>query len=110
MVPGQVLNVVVTMRNTGNTTWTSAGGYALAVAQDDCGMLSSAQIDLSPADLILPATNFDFLITLTAPATPGTCHLQFRMAQTGLQFGPTVSKNVTIAVPANAVSDWTDYE
>lgn len=110
MTPGQFLNVVVTMRNTGNTTWTAADGFSLQVLADDCAMLPGSSIQLFPADSVPPFSNFDFLTTLTAPPTPGTCSVQFRMAQNAAPFGGIVVKSVIIASPPNVVKDWKLYE
>ncbi len=110
MAPNQQLIVTITMRNTGNTTWTQADGYELFEIADACSMLPGSAITLVPSDAILPSTNFDFLATITAPASPMVCNVQFQMRQNGVPFGVIGNRNVTAQNPPNAGRDWTQYE
>ncbi|MBI3736167.1 FG-GAP repeat protein, partial [Candidatus Sumerlaeota bacterium] len=110
MTTGQLLNVVITMRNNGTTTWTGANGYALSIIADPCGLMPGATIPLGPGEAVTPSTNHDFLTAIVAPGTPASCNVQARMAQNGIPFGATMSRTVMVAFPANDVTDWSVYE
>ncbi len=110
MKTGTQLIVTFTFRNTGNTTWTLADGYALQALVDDCAMLPSSEISLIPTDSVSPFTNFEFLSTLNAPYSPGSCNLQLQMTQNGVPFGAVLNRTVIIEEPVNATKDWTVFE
>ncbi|MBI1785785.1 hypothetical protein HYR69_11630, partial [Candidatus Sumerlaeota bacterium] len=110
MLTGQLLNVTLTMRNNGNTTWTVTDGYDLHVLSDPCGVLPGASIAFGPADAVPPFTNWDFLTTVVAPGTPGSCTIQVRMRQNGIDFGATLSRTINVVTPVNAAIDWDAYE
>ncbi len=110
MAPNQQLIVTITMRNTGNTTWTLADGYELSVITDSCSMFPGATIPLAPTDAIPPFTNFEFLVTITAPGAPAGCNLQFQMQQNAVLFGGIGNRSVNVQMPPNAGRDWSLYE
>jgi len=98
------------MNNTGNTTWTQAGGYELIVVADPCSMFTAATFPLGPSDNIAPGTFFDFSPSIQAPAAPTSCTVQMQMWQSGVTFGAVYSETVEIISGINAVKHWADYE
>ncbi len=90
MVPGQVGQVRITMRNTGTSTW-----------QPDSSALSSYVLSLTPAasqvwgvhkvgvprSPILPGRSVDFEFSIVAPG-PGAYHFQWHMAHESVGTGP----------------------
>ena len=114
-LPSQIIvstagNFGLRMNNTGNTTWTQAGGYELIVVADPCSMFTAATFPLGPSDNIAPGTFFDFSPSIQAPAAPTSCTVQMQMWQSGVTFGAVYSETVEIISGINAVKHWADYE
>jgi len=91
IVHGQTFTGSVTMKNIGTGSW-AAGTHSLAtIATNTFGVASIA------SGSVAPNANGVFSTTFTAPATPGTYKLQFRMQHTATKFGQA-STQVTITV------------
>jgi len=107
---GQSTTVSVTMKNTGTTTWTQAGGYKLGTQnpQDNTLWTGATRIYLSGSDSIAPNQSKTFTFTITAPTTPGTYNFQWRMVQEGVQWFGAYSTNVSIQV-ISAPADDADF-
>jgi len=103
----------VTVKNTGNTTWTAPGGYLFGVVSDPCGVLPTNRFPVREGDAVAPNETYQFLLSLTAPPNPGLCSITLRMYQdsgAGL-FGDLISENLNVVPsPANAARDWTIYQ
>jgi hypothetical protein len=102
MEAGQQLPVELTFRNTGATTWTRAAGYQLG-ADGDSDPFTTARQPLANADRIAPDQQKTFSFNLTAPNTPGTYTVRWRMLREGEdRFGATFTRQiqVTAAPPA----------
>jgi len=96
-IPAQIASdhttpVTITLLNTGNTVWSAAGGYALAVDNDGCTMTLVNSIPLDDSAAVNPGESYTFSFLLNAPATFGfACPLEFQMIQQGVgAFGPPI--------------------
>lgn len=100
---GQPYNIQVTMNNSGSTTWTEAAKFRLGAQNpQDTRAWTIAGRGLLPAGAsVTTGQNVTFTIPITAPTTPGTYNLQWKMVQDGVEwFGP-VTTNVSVTVTAN---------
>ena len=109
MAPNQALLIAITLRNRGNTIWTSPN-YALAAVNDPCNLFGAALIPVGAGDAVAPFTNYDFLWQVTAPPTEGPCALTFQMTESGVNFGPTLQHTINVVTPPNAARNWAAYE
>ncbi|MBN2361960.1 MAG: hypothetical protein JXR83_21090, partial [Deltaproteobacteria bacterium] len=90
-----------TMRNTGNTTWTSANGYTWDyVSNERFG--AAAHTELAAGTSVAPGSSYAWDVTMTAPSTPGTYRGYWRMNHSGSGlFGDNVwIEIVVVAGPA----------
>ncbi len=99
VLTGQVSNVSVRMRNTGNTTWTTAGGYALAAVNPAENTVWGGNRAVLAADTA-PGQEAIFDFVAVAPMTPGTNNFQWQMSQTGPGLFGAPSANVAVTVRA----------
>jgi len=81
LAPGQSTTVSITMRNTGNTTWTTADGYRLGTEgpRDNTLWTGSTRVELPGA--ISPGQEATFSFSITAPSAAGDYDFQWRMVQ-----------------------------
>jgi hypothetical protein len=89
LYPGETFDVSITMRNTGNTTWTSSDLYRLgAIDPQDNIYWGTNRIEL-PHD-VNPGDTVTFTATLQAPSEEGLYTFHWRMVQDGVAwFGDT---------------------
>ncbi|MGH9916763.1 MAG: hypothetical protein ACRD63_15915, partial [Pyrinomonadaceae bacterium] len=81
MMTGQQYNVSVTMRNSGDKTWTRTGNYNLGSRTDgNTNWLSGGNRVGLPSDR-LPGETATFNFIVTAPSTPGNYNFQWQMVQ-----------------------------
>ena len=87
------MNVSVTMRNLGPSTWTAGQQFRLgAIGNGWEGGRAYLTSDVPPN------TDVTFNFTVTAPSTPGNYNFRWRMLQEGVQFFGDASTNVPITV------------
>lgn len=99
MTAGQKYNVSVTMKNTGSTTWTEAGGYRLSSYNPSGNTRWGLdRVHMPGAASITPGNNFTFSFSVTAPVTPGTYNFQWRMLLNGTGTFGQASTNVSVVV------------
>ncbi|MFH1176911.1 MAG: cellulase family glycosylhydrolase [Acidobacteriota bacterium] len=67
--PGETATASITVRNTGSTTWTAAGGYRLGAA-GDADSFGPGRVELGPDDEVQPGDSHTFIVTLGAPLQP----------------------------------------
>jgi uncharacterized protein affecting Mg2+/Co2+ transport len=99
MVAGQQYQVSVTMRNTGNVTWTYEGRYKLGSQNPNDNMTwGRNRVLLSAATPVPPGATHTFTFNVTAPAASGVYQFQWRMLQEGNgKFGDfTANQSVTV--------------
>ena len=82
MTPAENVTVTVTMRNTGNTTWTKARGYRLG-SQNPAGSTTWGMeyVELDESDSITQGEEKSFFFGITAPSTDDLYHFQWQMMQ-----------------------------
>jgi len=87
------------MKNTGTSTWTQAGGYALVSQNPTNNTVWGTNRLLIPSSAsVAPGASIELFNTLTAPATPGTVAMQWRMSHNGTLFGdPSASLNIIVS-------------
>jgi hypothetical protein len=86
----------VTVRNTGHTTWTRAGGYKLG-GVDDEDPLRDTRVWLDEGDVVAPGVRFRFDLTLSAPADPGRRVSDWRMVRELVRwFGESAAAEVDV--------------
>ena len=96
---GETFTARVTMRNTGNTTWSDAESILLAVDGSD-PMGGPEQVRLGDAT-IAPDGTHAFELSLTAPLEPGDHVARFRMDRFGTaRFGDVAEIQITVEPPA----------
>lgn len=103
MVAGQSYSVSVTMKNTGNTTWTTAANYKLGSQNpgDNYIWRSTNRVALSSS--VAPGQQHTFTFTVTAPTTAGSYNFQWKMVREYVAWIGTPSTNVLVTVnPATA--------
>jgi hypothetical protein len=95
MNAGQTYTVNITVQNTGSTTWTAGGNYKLGFVGDR-PPFGPARVLLDPSASVAPGQQYTFTFTITAPTTPGTYTMQYRMVQESVTwFGQSTTTSVT---------------
>jgi hypothetical protein len=97
MTAGEFSTVSITMKNTGNTTWTAGTNYRLGSQNPQDNMTWGLNRVALPND-VPPGATVTFTFDVFAPAKSGTFNLQWRMVQDGVEwFGP-LTPNVAVSV------------
>jgi hypothetical protein len=78
--------VTYTFKNTGTTTWSSAGAY-LVITQDPANNSIWGFNHLAMPGTVAPGATVVISAPCKAPATPGTYGMQIQLAKNGLPFG-----------------------
>lgn len=87
------------IENTGTTTWSTAGGYALAHVGGDL-LGAAAPVALGSGETIAPKAQKTWAVSFVAPSTPGTYGGDFRMDRSGKgPFGATLHLDVVVTEP-----------
>jgi subtilisin family serine protease len=97
MTAGEFTTVSITMKNTGNTTWSTGSNFWLGSQnpQDNTTWGFNRVVLPNP---VPPGTTVTFTFDVFAPATKGTFNFQWRMVQDGVEwFGP-LTPNVAVSV------------
>jgi hypothetical protein len=95
LLPGEMMNVSVTMRNLGPSTWTAGQMFRLATMNSE-GWGVGGRVQL-PYD-VAPNTNVTLNFTVTAPQAPGNYSFRWRMIQEGVQFFGDATTDIPITV------------
>ena len=98
--PGETATVSVTMKNTGESTWSASAGYKLGSQspQDNLIWGGIGRVLLSPTDQILPCQSKTFVFQIKAPAQAGSYNFQWRMLREGVQWFGDYSPVVPVSV------------
>jgi len=107
---GESTTATLTFRNTGDTNWDWTGGtYYTSYALAPISGASTFGAGWLRATSTAPGDECTFTASITAPSTPGTYTLKYRMYRFGQgYFGDTLSKTITVSSPtpnAQAVSN-----
>lgn len=98
MTAGQTYGVIVSMQNTGTTTW-RAGSIKLGSSNPQDNMTWGVGRVVVLRNMA-PGTIYGFGFQVTAPSTPGTYNFQWRMLEEGVQWFGSPSQNLVITVVA----------
>jgi hypothetical protein len=101
MVAGQEYTATVTVKNVGNTTWTSTGNKPWRLGSQgpqDNTTWGMNRVPIPEGQTVQPKDTFTFTITVTAPATAGTYDMQWQMVQDGVQWFGQKTQKLTITV------------
>ena len=97
MVSFESYEVSITMRNTGNTTWTAGTNYRLGSQNpQDNTRWGLARVELPHS--VPPGGEVTFTFTVTPPRTIGNYNFQWRMVQDGVEWFGSYTPNVVISV------------
>ncbi len=97
MTPGQSVAVSVTMVNTGNTTWTSGGGYKLGSQNpQDNTTWGFGRVPLPTS--VSPGGNATYNFNVTAPSAPGSYNFQWKSVREGVAWFGQLCPNVAVTV------------
>ena len=96
MTTGERSEADITLRNTGNTTWTRAGYHLGDVAADDPFTTLKRAACANDAR-VAPNETCRVRLTLTAPSRPGTYVSNWRMVYDGAGwFGDTIARTIVV--------------
>lgn len=103
---GEGQDVIVRIRNNGDTTWTSAAGYSLGSVGAQWGI---DRVGL-PGN-IPPGGEAQFSFRISAPISTGTYAFQWQMVQDGVEWFGDRSTQQQVAVSGQPLRGlWTDYD
>jgi hypothetical protein len=101
MVAGGVYTVSITMKNTGNTTWTGDAGYGLGSSNPHDNWTWGIGRVTVPGEI--PPDGFaQFTFQVTAPSTPGSYNFEWGMLQEYVEWFGNPSDNLVINVIASS--------
>jgi murein DD-endopeptidase MepM/ murein hydrolase activator NlpD len=96
--PGQSLLQSWTVRNSGTTTWTSAGGFALVYDSGE-GFSAPMRIDLPVGASVAPGATQVFSLPATVPMAAGRHSGRWRMTHGATKFGQSYSLTTNVTTP-----------
>jgi len=104
MNPGQAFTKRWKLSNTGNTTWSASGGYALVrTGGDALGMPS--KLALGSSDKISPKGSKEFSFRVTSPTAAKTYRSTWQMDHKGKKFGPVLNLSIIVEAPSANCKD-----
>lgn len=106
MEAGQTYNVSVTLRNSGDTTWTSDVYKLGSQNPQDNTTWGTNRIYLPSGVTVPPGSDYTFNFYVTAPSVGGLYNFQWRMLKEGVEWFGDLSTNVTIDVTSPDSCDW----
>jgi arylsulfatase A-like enzyme len=97
--PGETVTVSVTMRNTGESTWTSTDNYMLGyVNSSDNNVWGIHRVKLDLGEQIAPNASKTFVFNITAPVNAGRFNFQWRMMEENVEWFGNASNGINISV------------
>jgi len=90
---GSTFQATAAMVNTGNTTWTTRSGYSLNTQSTRWGSIAFSSLG---GVSILPNNTALFQRNFTAPPDADTYDFNWRMSVSGVPFGKTCTKRITV--------------
>ena len=101
MKPGETVQIQITVKNTGRSTWTRTAGYKLGTVGDSDPFHAKTRVTLKNKVSVVPNQTYTFETTLKAPATPGNYVTDWQMVKEGVYWFGKILKH-TIRVEGNA--------
>jgi len=110
MRPGHTQVVILTVENTGTTSWTDIDGYQLG-AVNDSDPFASSRYYLNEGEVIGPGQQKTFILLMTAPEISGNYQTDWQMVrEPGSWFGDVFSQNIQVADSISVDLGTTDIE
>ncbi len=107
-VRGGMMQVSITLRNTGQSTWRRRDGYCLRQGDEESPFFTALpQVVLPPGEEVAPGEEYTFTFSVPVPDVCAFCHVSWQMSQEGGQgrFGEareaTISVTSFLDVPAD---------
>jgi len=109
---GAALGIGISLQNTGNTTWTPEGGYALSVLDDPCSVLGGAnRIEMQAGAVAAPGEPTQFLAYIQAPDVVESCAVRLQLVEdVEGAFGAAFEISTEIVEARNSAGDWEVYQ
>ena len=97
IIPNQKFKAVVSIKNTGNTTWTTADGYSLKLQNDDVWGITNIDLPYS----VDPNVTVDFTFDVIAPSTAGLYNFNWGIAKNDvfLALGVYCAQTINVEEP-----------
>ncbi|MDO8682444.1 MAG: NBR1-Ig-like domain-containing protein, partial [Armatimonadota bacterium] len=108
MQPGETRDVSVVMMNTGDTTWTNAGGYKLG-GYGDSDPFAGTRHEVDSAASVASFETYTFTFPFTAPSTPGTYHTDWQMVHESVRWFGEIKPYKDIVVSTAGGADNAQY-
>jgi len=115
MAPGETVEVSVTMKNTGTSTWTAEENFRLG-SQNPQGNTTWGfnRVSLGEDETVEPGAEKTFSFEITAPETEGTYRFQWRMLQENVEWFGDLTHNQHINIgrisgyidECDSLTDW----
>ncbi|MBI4422906.1 MAG: fibronectin type III domain-containing protein, partial [Elusimicrobia bacterium] len=107
VAPGGRFQASITLRNSGNTTWTTSGGYGLGALQPLDNARWGVRRQALPHD-VAPGQTVTFQLAATAPAQPGAYPFHWQLIQEWIEWFGESSRPVLVNVgPVQPPADTT---
>ncbi|MFB3881441.1 MAG: S8 family serine peptidase [Armatimonadota bacterium] len=107
-VRGRTMQVSVTLRNTGESTWRRGDGYSLRQADPASPFYHALpRVGLAPGTAVAPGGSYTFTFALPVPDVCAFCHIAWQMCQDGGhgRFGDVAEATISVTsfldVPAD---------
>ena len=84
--PGESFEISITMKNTGNTMWSSTNNYSLGTQAPQDNLIWNTNNRVALPNDVSPDEEITFYTTLTAPMEEGMYIIQYRMVQDGVEW------------------------
>ncbi len=84
--PGQIFDISVTFKNTGNKTWTSSGNYRCGTQAPQDNVFWNGVNRVTLPNDVAPEQEVTFAVTLSAPEDEGVYVIQWQMVQDGVEW------------------------
>lgn len=97
MIAGRTTVASVTLRNTGDVTWTASSGFRLG-SQNPQDSRTWGLARVAPPASVPPGAEVVFRFTVTAPGTSGTYNFQWCMLQEAVRWFGSLTPNVAVTV------------
>ena len=110
MFPGDTFAATVVVRNTGNASWSDAGGFKFGQQESNDPLafgptrylIDDSQNDIPEYGGIFRGRALTFQVEIIAPETEGTFMTHWGMLQEGAEwFGELIEKNIRVALNAD---------
>jgi hypothetical protein len=95
VLKNQNFQATVSIKNTGNTTWTTADGYSLKLQNDDVWGVTNVPLPYSVA----PNATVNFTFDVTAPSLVGLYYFNWGIVKNGVNVGIYCAQQINVEEP-----------